>query len=55
MLFGKPDETLSARAWREKRKPLIALINGFFFWQNNHCRGAYAQELNKEHQHEEYK
>ena len=51
---GKPDETLSARAWREQRKLLVTMINSFFFWQNNHCRGAYAQEIERKHQHVEY-
>lgn len=51
---GKPDETLSARAWREQKKLLIVMINSFFFWQNNHCRGAYDQEIGRKHQHAEY-
>ena len=51
---GRPDETLSARAWREERKLLVAVINSLFFWQNNHCRGAYAQEIERRHQHDEY-
>ena len=54
LLLGSPDETISARAWREKRNLLIAVINGVFFWQNNHCRGAYAQEIERKHQHAEY-
>ncbi|HEY4543229.1 MAG TPA: hypothetical protein VIG40_01165 [Tissierellaceae bacterium] len=56
MIFrGKPDETLSARVWREERKLLVIAINSFFFWQNNHCRGAYAQEVERKHQHKEYR
>lgn len=54
ILIGNPDETLSARAWREDKKVLILIINTLFFWQKNHCRGAYAQELNRSHQHDEY-
>lgn len=52
---GKPDETLSTRVWREERKLLVIVINSFFFWQNNHCRGAYYQEVNREHRHKEYR
>jgi hypothetical protein len=55
LLNGSPDETLSSRAWRMhlKRQPywwwLASAINGIFFWQANHCRGAYARELARGH------
>jgi hypothetical protein len=48
LLCGLPNETLSSRAYRMQQKPqpywhgLAACINCIFFWQNNHCRGAYA-------------
>lgn len=41
---GWPDETLSARAYREQRRFLQATINGLFFWQPNHCRHSYERE-----------
>lgn len=50
LLNGSPDETLSSRAWRMqlKQQPysgwLARAINSLFFWQANHCRGAYARE-----------
>jgi hypothetical protein len=48
LLRGQPNETLSSRAYRMQQKPqpywhgLAACINCIFWWQNNHCRGAYA-------------
>lgn len=52
MLWGYADETLSARAWRcrdVKRRWAVAVwcINKLFFWQDNHCRGAYAHEVQR--------
>lgn len=41
-------ETLSARAWRASEadrvwgKVFVPAINLCFFWQSNHCRGAYS-------------
>ena len=57
---GWADETLSARAWRNHEKNLrwkglYALFNAIFFWQNNHCRGAYAQEQERMHMPPEYR
>ena len=47
-LAGLADETLSSRAYRSQHKKrwLIAVkvINGIFFWQENHCRDAYKFE-----------
>jgi hypothetical protein len=46
---GWSDETLSARTWRMREKSyawktMFRFINALFFWQNNHCRGAYMSE-----------
>jgi hypothetical protein len=47
ILRGLPHETLSSRAYRmeQKNQPywkgLARCINLLFFWQANHCRGAY--------------
>lgn len=53
LLAGWADETLSCRSWRQQHKPRYAIavkvINGIFFWQNNHCRGAYHQERQRMH------
>lgn len=44
--MGYADETLSARAWRIKDKSnLYTWINRLFFWQENHCKKAYEEEL----------
>ena len=44
-LGGNPTETISARCWRESRTSCIKIINTIFFWQANHCRGAYAKQI----------
>ena len=59
---GWADETLSSRAWRmRKRNKRWAMarriIDGLFFWQNEHCFQAYESErlreqLPKELRHE---
>ena len=52
-LFGGwADETLSCRAWRQrqrKRRWAMArrVIDGLFFWQENHCESAYLSEKNR--------
>lgn len=46
--WGFADETLSARAWRLQSR-WYRVINGIFFWQENHCKEAYESEvLNKQ-------
>lgn len=53
LLGGWPDETLSARCWRERHKRHYAIavrvINTLFWWQSNHCRGAFAKEVDRAH------
>lgn len=54
LLWGYADETLSARAYRhaeikkDRRWPMM-LINGLFFWQDNHCKQSYESELKRAH------
>lgn len=48
ILFGWPDETLSAYAhrrggWRR------SIINALFFWQDDHCHMAYQSEILRKH------
>lgn len=47
-LFGGwADETLSSRAYRQSIKGNDrprAIIDALFFWQPQHCRGAYESE-----------
>jgi hypothetical protein len=54
--FGFADETLSARAWRlrEQSPYPYRIINGLFFWQENHCKEAYESEVNNKHLPKEY-
>ncbi|HDR1088793.1 DNA helicase UvrD [Pasteurella multocida] len=53
-LGGAADETLSSRTYRgavlsaepKKRwRVLHKIINGLFFWEKNHCKGAYDSEV----------
>lgn len=50
LLGGWPDETLSSRAYRQHlrgRNFLRNFINTLFFWQNDHCKLAYEEELDR--------
>lgn len=49
MLGGWADETLSARAYRNRYSSngwwlLYSLINHVFFWMPDHCRAAFESE-----------
>ena len=55
---GAPDETLSSRIYRNaclkphpRRRWSMALkvVNALFFWQKNHCLGAYVSEVSRRH------
>ena len=54
--WGYADETLSARAWRlrEQSSYPYRIINGLFFWQENHCKTSYESEMNNKHLPKEY-
>lgn len=58
LLFGKADETLSARAYRLARDRKIkwpaSLINSLFFWQEDHCFEAYQSEVLRKHLPKQY-
>lgn len=56
LLGGYADETLSSRihrgavlATKPRRRWLIArrVVNGLFWWQTDHCYGAYRSELRR--------
>ena len=54
VLGGRPSETLSVRAYRlgvlDGRtgwRSVVWFINTLFWWQKNHCRGAYAAAVNR--------
>jgi hypothetical protein len=57
-VFGAPDETLSARAYRLRDEGwwiVYKVINGLFFWQDDHCKGSYTSEVIRKHLPEEYR
>jgi hypothetical protein len=45
LLAGHSNESISGRAYRENWTVLMKIINGLFFWQANHCRGAHAKDV----------
>lgn len=55
--WGHPDEMLSARAWRlRKEHPwLLSLIDGIFFWDDDHCFECYLIELERKQLHHSYR
>jgi hypothetical protein len=54
--WGKPDETLSARAYRlrDKSDRAYKYINKVFFWQADHCKEAYDSEIERKHLPSDY-
>ena len=44
MLNGDPNESISGRCYRQKWIKPMLIINACFFWQSNHCRGAYNKD-----------
>lgn len=54
--WGYSDETLSARAYRLREQSSIPykLINKIFFWQHDHCHGAYSNEMGRKQLPVEY-
>jgi hypothetical protein len=58
ILFGSPDETLSARAYRLRDDGwgvVYVVINYVFFWQEDHCKGSYTSEVIRRHLPKEYR
>lgn len=54
---GMADETISARAWRNRDAGwgiFVRLVNTLFFWQDNHCKSAYEAEVARKQLPEEY-
>jgi len=53
ILKGEPDETLSSRAYRADTKGRLfgrffrPVIDGVFFWQENHCADSYISEVKR--------
>jgi hypothetical protein len=44
IIGGHSNESLSGRAFRQHWK-IMNLINKMFWWQNNHCRSAYMNDV----------
>jgi hypothetical protein len=61
LLAGYADETLSARAYRNRSSPkrrwrfAFKCINAIFFWQENHCKVSYEEEALRRHLPPEYR
>lgn len=60
LLAGYADETLSARAYRSQYKKrrwkfLRKVIDGIFFWEDEHCFNSYLSEKNRKHFPEYYR
>ena len=51
--FGMADETISARAWRLRKRATWGLtrtlIDALFFWDKNHCEKSYQSERLRRH------
>lgn len=55
-LGGSPDETLSARAWRNReRHSAWVWIDTLFFWQDHHCKSSYEAEMSRKQMPLEYR
>ncbi len=59
VLFGSPDETLSARMWRNRARPgwsqARAVVDKIFFWQEAHCQKSYESEMQRKQLPAEYR
>lgn len=48
VIGGYEDETISARAWRNRDQPVWGsvrrVVDALFFWDTDHCHGAYEYE-----------
>jgi len=42
---GNPDETISARCYREKRVRWEGFLNSAFFWEPDHCRKSHERDV----------
>lgn len=60
VFLGKPDETISARCWRNRNKNIIwkisrKVIDTIFWFDDNHCQESYDSELYRTQISKEYK
>lgn len=47
VLGGSTHQTTSARFYIEGWPVGCAIVNGLFFWEDNHCRIAWEREVNE--------
>jgi hypothetical protein len=51
VLFGHPDQSISARAYVNRTRPrwrtAYKIINKIFFWQVDHCYTAHHSDLKR--------
>ena len=49
LLLGNPNETVSARVWRNRHKRLgavaVAVLDKVFFWEDSHCMNSHIEDL----------
>lgn len=45
LLFGHPNESISGRSHREPWPIAKRLINKILWWQRDHCKSAYTNDL----------
>ncbi len=45
LFFGHPNESISGRSYREPWPLAHKLINTIFFWQKDHCKSAYLNDV----------
>ena len=55
IIGGYAGETISARAWREKRTYLIKFLDSVFFWDKDHCEETFKWQLDRMDLPEEYR
>lgn len=59
LFFGMADESISARAYRNRNKKhwgiAYKIINRLFFWQEDHCRKSYESEMIRKQLPREYR
>jgi hypothetical protein len=51
LLFGHPDQTVSARAYAHHDKPVwgraYRVFNAVFFWQIDHCKESHNADIRR--------
>lgn len=45
LFLGHPNESISGRSYREPWPLAYKIINRVFFWQKDHCKSAYLNDV----------